>query len=45
MRSHHMEGQDQPTQGWFGRTHGSAEPPWARLVHFFLQLADMWAFL
>jgi hypothetical protein len=22
---------------------GSAEPLWARLVHAFLQLADMWA--
>jgi hypothetical protein len=37
MRSHHVEGQDQPAQGRFDQT------LWAWLVHFFLQLVDMWA--
>jgi hypothetical protein len=43
MSSSHVEVHDQPTQGQFGRTHSSVEPLWDWLVHFFLQLADMWA--
>jgi hypothetical protein len=43
MSDSHVEGQYQSAIGRFGQTHGSAEPLWVRLVHFFLQLADMWA--
>ena len=39
---HHVEGQDEPSQGRFGRPVGSADPLWAHLSLCFRVVAVLW---
>jgi hypothetical protein len=41
-KRHHVEGQDEPTQGRFGRPVGSAEPLWAQLGLCFRVVVVLW---
>jgi hypothetical protein len=41
-RSHHVEGQDEPTQGRFGRPVELADPLWAHLSLCFRVVAVLW---
>jgi hypothetical protein len=41
-RRHYVEGQDEPTQGRFGRPVGSVDPLWAHLGLCFRVVAVLW---